>query len=61
MIAGIIKIKMIIKFKILIFNKNLKKFLIRLIKNLILGWKKQFSLKFEIYLILIKIKFKNYF
>ena len=61
MIAGLIKIKMNIKFKILIFNKNLKKFLIRLIKNLILGWKKQFSLKFEIYLILIKIKFKNYF
>ncbi len=58
MIAGIIKIKMIIKFKILIliFNKNLKKFLIRLIKNLILRWIKHFSLKFEIYLILIRNK-----
>ena len=48
MIAGLIKIKMNIKFKILIFNKNLKKFLIRLIKNLILGCKKQFSLKFQL-------------
>ena len=56
MIDGIIKIKMIIKFKILIFNKNLKKFLIRLIKNLILRWIKHFSLKFEIYLILIRNK-----